>query len=161
MEPTLFEFEKDFAGSLRCIPMAVRFKLDHVGIKLTLQQWSRFGNDERMDLVERACDTPESVASYRDRLVSLIQACTQQAAKRIDVDPRPVWSDVTHMPPDLVRQSESCAIAPPSLAQWAALTDLQRFTLLKLAREGHDNANFVPAMREFGLVGEYRQSPAR
>jgi hypothetical protein len=161
MDPTLFEFEKDFAGSLRCIPMAVRFKLDHVGIKLTLQQWSRFGNDERMDLVERACDTRESVASYRDHLVSLIQARTQQAAKRIDVDPRPAWSDATRVPPDVIRQSESCAVLPPSLAQWAALTDLQRFTLLKLAREGHDNVSFVPAMREFGLVAESRQAPAR
>lgn len=30
---------------------------------------------------------------------------------------------------------------------------LQRFALYKLTRPGHDNDNFLPAMREFGLVG--------
>ena len=43
----LFDFERDFAGSLRCIPMIARQKLDIVGIKLSLRQWSRFTRDER------------------------------------------------------------------------------------------------------------------
>jgi len=29
---------------------------------------------------------------------------------------------------------------------------LQRFTLLKLSRESHDNVNFIPALREFKLL---------
>ena len=37
---------------------------------------------------------------------------------------------------------------------WNALTPLQRFTLLKLSRDSHDNINFVPALVEFGLAGE-------
>lgn len=39
--PMIFEFERDFAVSLRCIPMIARQKLDIVGIKMTLRQWSR------------------------------------------------------------------------------------------------------------------------
>jgi hypothetical protein len=31
-----FDFEADFVGDLRCIPMAVRRKLDLVGVKLKL-----------------------------------------------------------------------------------------------------------------------------
>ena len=38
----LFAFESDFVATLRCVPMAVRFKLDRCGIKLSLRQWSRF-----------------------------------------------------------------------------------------------------------------------
>jgi hypothetical protein len=41
---------------------------------------------------------------------------------------------------------------PPSRSQWAALTPLQRFALIKLTRDNHDNVNFAPAMREFGLA---------
>ena len=37
-------------------------------------------------------------------------------------------------------------------AQRHALSPLQRFTLVKLSRAKHDNVNFVPAMREFGLL---------
>jgi hypothetical protein len=37
----IFDFERDFAGSLRCIPMIVRFKLDQCGVKLSLRQWSQ------------------------------------------------------------------------------------------------------------------------
>jgi len=40
------------------------------------------------------------------------------------------------------------AIAP---AQWTALSPLQRFALCKLSRPGHENRNFLPALREFGL----------
>lgn len=43
----LFDFERDFAGSLRCIPMIARQKLDIIGIKLSLRQWSRFTREER------------------------------------------------------------------------------------------------------------------
>lgn len=41
---------------------------------------------------------------------------------------------------------------PPTATQWAALLPLQRFALVKLARSRHENENFVPAMREFGLL---------
>jgi hypothetical protein len=41
---------------------------------------------------------------------------------------------------------------PPSDRQWSALTRLQRFALIKLTRDNHDNVNFIPAMMEFGLV---------
>ena len=42
----------------------------------------------------------------------------------------------------------------PSPEQWHTLSPLQRFALLKLTREGHESANFVPAMAEFGLGDE-------
>ena len=50
---------------------------------------------------------------------------------------------------------------PDVLFKWAdrfkgdsgrRLTVLQRFVLLKLSRDNHDNVNFVPALREFGLA---------
>ena len=42
-------------------------------------------------------------------------------------------------------------VQPPSREKWAALSPLQRFVSIKLTRDNHDNVNFIPAMREFGL----------
>ena len=61
----LFEFESDFVASLRCVPMAVRFKLDACGIKLTLRQWSRFTRGDRQDLLMAACEGPAEIEDYR------------------------------------------------------------------------------------------------
>jgi hypothetical protein len=38
-----------------------------------------------------------------------------------------------------------------SLANWQQCTPSQRFALIKLSRSNHENANFYPALQEFGL----------
>lgn len=152
-EATIFEFEKDFAGSLRCIPMAVRFKLDMCAVKLSLRQWSRFTHEDRLWLLEAPCGAPEEVRGYRRRLVELIAIRADEVAKDLAPGPAPVWAEVGEVAPAVRSHSETLGLAPPSAAQWAALTPLQRFSLLKLTREGHDNVNFTPAMREFGVLG--------
>lgn len=60
MAARLFAFESDFVETLRCVPMAVRMKLDRVGIKLTLRQRSRFTSGEGGRLLREACETPEA-----------------------------------------------------------------------------------------------------
>jgi hypothetical protein len=65
----LFAFESDFVATLRCIPMAVRFKLDLAGIKLSLRQWSRFTVADRTELLTAPCASPAEIAAYRGRLV--------------------------------------------------------------------------------------------
>jgi len=70
---TIFDFERGFAGSLRCIPMVVRFELDHCGIKLTLRQWAKFTREERARLVDAPCDTTENVNTYGNYLAGRIE----------------------------------------------------------------------------------------
>lgn len=62
-EGQIFAFERDFAGSLRCIPMIVRFKLDLAGVKLSLRQWSQLDRAVRGRLVDQACGTPEEITA--------------------------------------------------------------------------------------------------
>jgi hypothetical protein len=40
-----------------------------------------------------------------------------------------------------------------SLEQWETLTPLQRFALIKLGQPSHESHNFLPALREFELLG--------
>lgn len=151
-DQTIFAFELDFAGTLRCIPMIVRLKLDLAGIKLTLRQWSQFERPERQQLVERPCSGEAEVKIYRRYVLELIALRADEPPVDMVVDPDPIWGRIDTVPERLVLQARELDLAPPTLQQWRAITPLQRFTLFKLTRPGHDNDNFEPAMAEFGLL---------
>lgn len=145
-----FQFEADFTDSLRCIPMAVRYKLDSCGVKLKLHQWNRFSTTERQQLVDFPCDSPAERETYRRQLIELIQA-HGEAPSELAVEPQPAWLDSTQIPAEVEAQAASVGQAL-SLDHWANLSPLQRFALIKLSRSQHENSNFLPALREFNLV---------
>ena len=150
MASPYFEFEQDFVGSLRCIPMVVRHSLDTCGVKLKLEDWNRFTLADRQALVDWPCDSPEAAKAYRDRLQKLIVDRCGSPAKALEVSPHPPWQQL-HAIPDQVRDKFQAQQVPLALAQWAALSELQRFALVKLSRSSHENNNFLPAVQEFGL----------
>ncbi len=147
----LFDFESDFVATLRCVPMAVRFKLDRCGIKLSLRQWSRFTPLDRRALLWKPCDERAEVEAYRLHLVELIAVRANELAKPLSQAPDLVWEQDKIVASVVVDYAVSLGLAAPSQAQWAKLTVLERFVLIKLTRDNHDNVNFTPAMIEFGL----------
>jgi len=148
----LFAFEDDFVASLRCIPMAVRFKLDRVGVKLTLRQWSRFTKEDRHRLLMRSCETPTEIAVWRAVLEELVIVRAGELAKPLPPLESTPWEDAHSIAPIVVRYAASVGAPAPTQSQWARLSVLQRFVLIKLTRDNHDNVNFLPALHEFGLV---------
>lgn len=154
VDEMIFEFERDFSGSLRCIPMIVRFKLDLCGVKLSLRQWSRFDWQERAPLVTNSCTTVEDIAAYRDLVVRFIETRALEAAVHLAVEVNPPWADTSLIPTRLVTYAIDLGLPAPNLDAWQNLSGLQRFTLFKLTRPGHDNDNFEPALREFGLLDQ-------
>jgi hypothetical protein len=148
----IFRFEQEFAGSLRCIPMTVRFNLDRCGIKLSLRQWSRLTTQERARLLEHRCEDDAEMTAWRQELEEFIHRRSSQPVEHLAVETAPLWGDASSVPPQLTEFATGAHIAAPNTVQWAALSPLQRFVLLKLSRAKHDNINFVPAMREFGLL---------
>lgn len=151
MSSPFFEFEQDFVGSLRCIPMTVRRSLDTCGVKLKLEHWNQFSKAERQNLVEWPCTTAHEAQTYRDKLQSLITQKTGIPAKTLEIPSNPSWQNTQEIPAQ-VQQKFAEQSVPLSLSQWAALTDLQRFALIKLSRPSHENNNFIPAIQEFGLA---------
>lgn len=152
MSAETFAFESDFVATLRCVPMAVRLKLDRCGIKLTLRQWSRFTRADREALLQAPCGAPAEVAAYRDRLVRLVTLRAGEVAKPLAEPATALDAPVEHPPPSVMAFAASKGLPPPSAAAWVSLSELQRFALVKLTRDNHDNVNFEPAMREFGLA---------
>lgn len=148
----LFAFEDDFVASLRCIPMAVRLKLDRSGIKLSLRQWSRFTREDRRELLEAPCGTAHEVRAYHDQLVELVAQRAHEAAKPLPKFPAALGELTGELPATVVEYARAVGTPPPTPSDWRRLSNLQRFVLIKLTRDNHDNVNFVPAMREFGLA---------
>ncbi|MBW4519005.1 MAG: nitrate reductase associated protein [Scytolyngbya sp. HA4215-MV1] len=148
---TFFQFEADFVESLRCIPMQVRYKLDTCGVKLKLAQWNRFSQTDCQALVDRPCETATDMQAYRQFLQELVAHYTGSPASELAIDPHPAWTDRQTIP-DSVQTKAAEVNVTLLLPQWAALSPLQRFALIKLSRSGHENNNFLPALQEFGLL---------
>lgn len=146
-----FKFEEDFVEpNIKCIPMVVRFKLDAVGIKLKLAEWSKMTVAEREHFATISCITPAEVTQYRNELQRLVIDRTGTSPSEIPVDHSPLWAKTDFIPEELSEKFEEEGLSL-TLSEWQGLTDLQRFALLKLSRPGHENKNFIKAIREFGL----------
>ena len=146
-----FQFEADFIGSLQCIPMQVRMKLDNCGVKLKLVHWNQFSQSERQSLVDMPCQTEAETKTYREFLQNLVTVKTGQPAKELAIDPNPPWLDSAAIPRDVQTKVQECQVNL-SLEQWSSLTPAQRFALIKLSRPSHENKNFIPALKEFGVI---------
>jgi hypothetical protein len=146
-----FQFEADFVGSLQCIPMSVRMKLDNCGVKLKLAHWNQFSQAERETLVNLPCTTPNQCQTYRKWLQNLIIAKTGQPAKELAIESNPPWLNQTNIPDSVQTKAQEHQV-PLSLNQWSNLNPTQRFALIKLSRPSHENKNFIPALQEFGIL---------
>jgi hypothetical protein len=146
-----FKFEADFVESLHCIPMQVRLKLDTCGIKLKLHQWNRFNKEDRESLIQNPCQSPEEITQYRQFLQGLVLDRTGEAAKDLAVDDNPPWMNEAEIPDGVQEKAQQFGITL-SLEQWAKLEPIERFALIKLSRSSHENANFLPALKELNLV---------
>lgn len=149
---TVFDFEQDFAKAFQCIPMAVRYKLDLSGVKLSLSQWKRFTEEDRREILARPCKTAPEIAQYRDALAALITSRAGETPKFLPMESAFRWEELDAVPEQIAAYARSLDIEPPTLTQWQSLSVLQRFTLLKLSHQNRDNVNFVPALKEFKLL---------
>lgn len=146
-----FEFETDFVDSLRCIPMQARYNLDTCGIKLKLADWSHLTQDERQALVESPCTTDQEIETYRQNLQNLIHERTGSYPSELPIESHPAWMDVNNIPESVQEEATEYNVQIAQ-EQWAALSTLERFALIKLSRSGHENKNFPKALEEFKLI---------
>jgi hypothetical protein len=148
-----FDFEQDFMeDNIRCIPMIVRFKLDASGIKLKLKEWSKMTVDEREQLAVLPIDSATNLAVYRIYVKELIHKHTGEGVTLLPADHVYSYWHLTDQLPDVLAEKLEASKMTISLAQWKNLNLLQRFALVKLTRQGHENRNFPKAMKEFGLI---------
>lgn len=147
-----FGFEADFVADLRCLPMAVRRKLDLAGVKLKLSHWQALGAAEREGLLAWP-DQPVAIVALRPWLLQRTAAMAAGPARLLSPDQLealPSAADDEALPAVLAAACRQLG-TPLRLEQWQGLDGLQRFALVKLSHPGHEHRNLPRALQEFGL----------
>lgn len=143
----LFRFEADFSADLRCIPMAVRRKLDLAGVKLKLVHWHGLSELERQRLLHWP-DDPEALLALREWLLERSITLPQGPARPLDPVREAPWQQLEALPEELLQSCRQLGLAL-SLEGWRRLDELERFALVKLCHPGHEHRNLPRALQEF------------
>lgn len=146
----IFDFEADFSGDLRCLPMAVRRKLDLAGVKLKLVHWHGLTPADRQSLLQWN-DDGQALQELGDWLLERSKSLPNGPAKPLEPAQACDWQQSGTLPGVVAL---SCAqlglkIEPQ---RWSNLDELQRFALIKLSHPGHEHRNLARALDEFGLL---------
>ncbi|MDM7937249.1 MAG: nitrate reductase associated protein [Cyanobium sp. CZS 48M] len=147
-----FAFEADFVDDLRCLPMAVRRKLDLAGIKLKLSHWHGLEPSEREQLLAWA-DGPGAIAELRQWLQGRTAQLADGPARAMEPAIAADWQQAEVVPERLRAACQQLGRSL-DLVQWQGLDELQRFALAKLSHPGHEHRNLPRALKEFGLDPE-------
>jgi hypothetical protein len=152
-----FGFEADFVGDLRCIPMAVRRKLDLAGVKLKLSHWNALSDAERQALLAWPDDTG-GLAELEHWLHARTAEMVPGGAGRLEPAREAPWQQDSAPPDVLLASCRQLGLSLPANA-WGDLDELQRFALVKLSHPGHEHRNLPRALVEFGLVDPLHLAP--
>ena len=144
-----FAFEADFTADLRCIPMAVRRKLDLAGVKLKLVHWHGLEPEERQRLLAWA-DDPAAIRELRGWLLNRSQSLPEGPAKPLEPAQGCDWQQDQALPEVLQNSCQQLGL-PLEASRWRQLSELQRFALVKLSHPGHEHRNLPRALAEFRL----------
>jgi hypothetical protein len=128
------------------MPLEVRYRLDLVGLKLSLAAW------QGLDLALRIalCTRPVSTDGEREDFIALIDGHVA-SVPRIEPAPQPPpWCGDEGFSVVAARASELGFALQH--AAWNALDDEQRYGLFKTSAKGKREARFVDALREFALA---------
>ncbi|MEO1002507.1 MAG: nitrate reductase associated protein [Cyanobacteria bacterium J06638_7] len=145
-----FAFEADFVAELRCLPMAVRRKLDLAGIKLRLQQWNALAVEERSRLLAWG-DDPAAIAALAHWLLKRSAELPHGPASTMAPAAATAWQQNQAAPEVLLRSCAELGLRWRA-ERWRELAELQRFALVKLSHPGHEHRNLPPALAEFQLL---------
>jgi hypothetical protein len=146
----VFGFEADFASDLRCLPMAVRRKLDLAGVKLKLLQWSGLTSSERQRLLEWD-DGAAAIQALRGWLLERSATLPGGTVGSLEPARETAWHQGDAWPAAVRHSCEQLNLAVREEG-WRELDELQRFALVKLSHPGHEHRNLPRALAEFGLL---------
>jgi hypothetical protein len=145
-----FKFEDEMHESLQCVPMAVRRKLDRVGLKIGLEQWKSLDRGERLAI----CHLPVDSAEELDGLGVFIREAMK---RRFGVEPKSLTdaqkasAEPPASPPGRVVANARAQGFDLSDAAWAQLDGDERFALMKMGDAETPSHNLGAALKEFGV----------
>ena len=142
-----FNFEDEVHHSLACVPMAVRRKLDRVGVKVSLEQWQALAQHERLAICHLPTDSDEERGAVRTFLEETVRARSGTAAKALSEEVRRSAEPPAAPPVRLIENAKAAGITL-SQSAWDRLDADERYALIKLGGGADQSHNFVTALRE-------------
>jgi len=145
-----FKFEDEMHESLQCVPMAVRRKLDRVGLKVGLEQWKALDRGERLAI----CHIPADSGEECDALACFIR---EAMMRRFGVEPKQLSAsqrasaEPPVSPPDQLVTHARGAGFDLNGAVWGRLDADERFALMKMGDVAQASHNLAAALKEFGV----------
>jgi hypothetical protein len=134
-----FAFE-DGAETLEYMAQSMRRKLDLVNLKIGLKGWQSMTRAERLALSHFPVDTDDERAAFAEALRGFAERAGAKVETIAAVDPR-AWSK--ERVPDAVRARRDI-----SVDAWAALSDDERYVLLRLAEHQRTPERFDAALAQ-------------
>jgi hypothetical protein len=143
-----FKFEDEVYSSLSCVPMAVRRKLDKVGLKISLAQWQKLSRGERLAVCHLPIDSPDEREVIKLFLDEAVRDRSGDVPKPLSDDARSAADPPSEPPPELMTRAAQLGISLGP-TQWQRLDDDERYALIKLGVGAEPSHNFGAALHEF------------
>jgi hypothetical protein len=145
-----FKFEEEVHQNLACVPMAVRRKLDRVGVKVSLEQWQALAQYERLAICHLPTGSDEENDVLRTFLAETVRARAGAATKAVS-DEVKVSAEPPGAPPQRLVENAQTVGVTLSQTVWEGLDPDERYALIKLGGGAKRSHNFATALRE--LIG--------
>jgi len=151
--PLLFDFELVSSEDLTYMPMSVRFNLDRFGLRISLAQWQLLPHADRALLARFPVDEDAQIEPNFDHaLFEMMRTHANVEPEWFTPEQDPIWRATAAVPEGVLNHSRTVTGTAVTLERWAALDPFKRYVLTKLTRKPEASHDFVPAMREFGLM---------
>jgi hypothetical protein len=143
-----FKFEDDMHTTLACVPMAVRRKLDRVGVKVGLEQWKALGRGERLAI----CHLPVERHEEREALrlfinEAVLRVCGEEPHMLAEAQ-RAVADPPSKLPEEIAERARAAGVRLDQAA-WERLDADERYALIKLGGGAEVSHNLAAALAEF------------
>ena len=153
-----FRFEQDVYETLDLVPMAVRRKLDKIGIKLGLEQWRALGRGERLAICHLPTNLDEECEALRVFVQEAVKRATGAEAKKLSEAERAIADPPDSPPAGLAEHAKDAGFALDE-ESWSKLDADARYALIKMGLGNATSHNFAAALQEF-LIPPIEAAPA-
>lgn len=142
-----FKFEGHVAEELDLVPIAVRQKLDRVGIKIDLPQWKALGRGERLAICHLPANLEEECEAIR---LFIREAVVRQtgAEPRVLSEAECRQAETPDQPPAvLMERADQLGFAIGN-EDWSTFDADERYVLVKLGAGPRPSHQFEAALQE-------------
>ena len=142
-----FQFEDEMHTTLACVPMAVRRKLDRIGVKVGLEQWKALGRGERVAICHLPVERHEEREALRLFINEAVRRVCGEEPRTLGEAQRAVADPPARLPAPLAERAGAAGVTLDQAA-WERLDADERYALIKLGGGAEVSHNLVAALAE-------------